>query len=151
MRQESASTGLGYLSIIPGSTLKRFDIVLGFDGTNTQVSLYGQSGAFLPAATIQGNGYQVYNLVYSPATQTADLFINGVLRYSGYGGNSLFLEGRGVVFGNFAGDPAGSTNFNYVRFSSPAPLPGDGNVPEPSTWLLAGCGLIGAGLIRWRR
>jgi hypothetical protein len=38
-------------------------------------------------------------LVYNPLQQTADLYIDGVKRISGYGGTTQFQENFGIIFG----------------------------------------------------
>jgi hypothetical protein len=44
-------------------------------------------------------GYHLYELVYNPLQQTADLYIDGVKRISGYGGTTQFQENFGIIFG----------------------------------------------------
>lgn len=148
MRQGSTSTGYGYLSINPTAGFKRFDLVLTFDGTNTNVGLFSDFGV-TPVTSFAGNGYREYRFDYNPATGKADLFIDNVLASSGYAGFSSFLEGRGVMFGNVA-NTDGVTNFNYVRFTSGSPTQGGGEVPEPTAILLTAGGLVVVGLAKKR-
>ena len=78
--------------------------------------------AFGTSYTLNDAGYHTYDLVFNPNTQSASLFIDGVERISGYTGYTYNLSADwGLVFGALSG---GGMNFNLVRLTSPAVVPG---------------------------
>lgn len=87
-----------------------------------------------------GNGYHLYELVYDPVADSADLFVNGIERISNYTGRSGGLES--VRFGALSSLDTGQGNYNLIQFEV-----GPTAIPEPtSLWLLAG----GAVVTGWR-
>jgi hypothetical protein len=105
------------------------------DGTGT-VTLINNFGQPLIVFN-SGSGYRTYQMRYDPSTATADLFVDGVERFSDYGG---------IVFGNFPTSPRwgsitssnglGQGNFSKIQFDV---------LPEPSAavlFLLAGVPFI---------
>ena len=73
---------------------------------------YGQSYTL----TGSGSSYHLFELVYNPYTQSATLFIDGVVRLSGFGGSSQYLDDSGVRWGTGRAD-YGQANFSKIQFS----------------------------------
>jgi len=126
--------------------VQRFDIYLGLDASGdtvvflpTAVDAVGPGSSLVGAGpsytlTGQGSSYHTYSLVYDPGTQLADLFVDGVSRIQGYGGNTTFnTTNAGLVFGGASG---GQANFRLAAVQS---------VPEPTSAALLAAG--GAALV----
>lgn len=61
--------------------------------------------------------YHTYELTYDPQLRTADLWIDGERRLTGYTGHRQFQEDRGLHFHSYAHiAPQGSAAFKSVRF-----------------------------------
>jgi len=61
--------------------------------------------------------YHSYELVYDPNLQTADLWIDGVRRLTGYGGHRQYQEDNGLLFSSHVyNSNQGSATFKSVRF-----------------------------------
>lgn len=74
---------------------KRFTLTLGMDSTRTP-TVYGFTDAdydgttpFKYTVTGGADKYNLYEMVYDPATHTVDVFVNGVERISNYPGNAV--------------------------------------------------------------
>lgn len=139
----STSTGFGYLFLdVPGSgPWNRFDLVFGFDGTNSWAGLSNWFDGGNPAlkTTLPGNVFHHLEMRYDPGTQTAGLWVDGVQTLSGYTGHTEFRQGGGPGWG-----VTGHTNdafFAGVTFTS---------TPEPGTWAFVASGLA-ALAVRQRR
>jgi hypothetical protein len=87
-----------------------------------------------PSSTLTGDDWHTYQLVYSPTTQLADLFIDGVDRIQGYAGHTSFV-GNGLIWGAESG---GQGNFNLVEAETGTLS----TAPEPSTMILGGVGAL---------
>lgn len=168
----------GSNTLIGGAVLdlesKAYDLLLGINSSgNTVAALltyydYGGPGGSLrgygPSYTLNDAGYHTYDLVFNPNTQSATLFIDGVERISEeYTGNSIAPLNRGLLFGALSG---GGMNFNLVRLTSPAVVPGltcteppmglvswwpgDGSANDiagPNNGILQGAATFGAGIV----
>ena len=73
-----------------------------------------------PSYTLTGNGYHTYDLVYSPATNSASLFVDGIDRIQGYSGEPDFLT-SGLFWSACSG---GQGNYNSVQLASSSGMPG---------------------------
>ena len=72
------------------------------DGTEAVMCVLGTTPEFDgPGWTLPGpaGARHEFVLVWTPATATADLFVDGVKRISGYQGSTTFRYGRGVQIG----------------------------------------------------
>jgi hypothetical protein len=91
--------------------------------------------------TLTGSGstYHSYRLVYSPKTLTAKLYVDGVLRISGYKGEGDFFDSGGTSFGAVDG---GQGNYSSVRVTTPLPPGALAPVPEPSSLATSALGAL---------
>jgi hypothetical protein len=136
---------------VAGFNGSRYDIGLGSDGNgNTLVVLptavtfnRGTFFSFTPFGSpllVPGNGYHLYQLSYNPGTGTAALFVDGVLRVTGYGGTGVnggaTANNYGLAFGSTDG---ATSNFNLAELDSGQLTV----VPEPGSLALCGSGLVG--------
>lgn len=139
----SGTTGVGYidLDVIGASGRNRFDISFGNDGTNGWAGLSVFTDASNPAlkTTFSGNGYHLLDMRWDPVTQSASLWVDGVLTLSGYTGHTQFREGHGPIYGVTGNTTLGL--FQNITFSINDPAPPSG-VPEPSAVLLTAAGLL---------
>lgn len=86
--------------------------------------------------------YNLYDLYFSHATNSANLYVNGSLAYSGYTGvfDPDINAGPGdrtaeyLFFGSTSSFETGRGNYNFVQFEI---------IPEPSTAVLAAFGALG--------
>jgi len=85
--------------------------------------------------------YHLYELVYDPATNTADVRVDGEVVISGYTGFAFSTQL--IAWGHGSSADTGRANYNRVRFSTPpvgpAPIPG---LPPRAALLLAGLLLV---------
>ena len=108
---------------------RRFDINVGLDAngdtfvrlndniiTNPQLEGVGSTFTLIGA----GDGYHLYELVYDPDLQTADLFVDGVERISDYPGHTNFVRALGFYMGTY-GSHIG--NYNLAQFEILEPIP----------------------------
>lgn len=113
-----------------GDATTRWAMDLGSDADgDPRVRLNWGGGG--PLYTLEGAGsgsYHLFELVYNPVSDNADLFIDGVERISDWAGEAAgnFDLSR-VVFGDRVSN-AGHARYNLVRWES---------VPEPGTGLVA--------------
>ncbi len=122
---------------------RRFDLALGLNTNGDTVaylatSYAGNGGGHFhiggPSYTLAGSGtgYQLYELVYDATTMTADLYIDGVDRISGYQGETQFPDAGGAHFGS---DNAGQGNTSLFEVQS-------GTIPEPQALTLAAIAVV---------
>jgi hypothetical protein len=92
--------------------------------------------------TVAGSAtaYHLYEMRYDATSQLASLYIDSNVAYSGYGGHTDSVTGRGLWLGA-AGQPV---SFNMAELSVT-------DAPEPFTGLLVGLGLVGVAAFRRRR
>jgi hypothetical protein len=112
-------TGVAYTNVDFQGVGPRFDIALFLDAAGDTVVRLVTSGS--PYAgldyTLAGSGssYHLYELVFDPATQTADLFVDGIERISDYAGFNFFPIGA-MYFGAVPlGGPTGVSYHNLAR------------------------------------
>jgi len=111
----------------------------GWDGDVT-VTLSGGGGSY--TTTDGAHKYHTYELVFDPVAGTADLFVDGIERISNDDGGIWGDAPMAVKFGGTSMEDTGQGNWNKVTFEI---------VPEPSTLVLLGSGLLGLLLLLLRR
>ncbi len=125
-----SNTIIGGVALVIGSTHYTLELGINSSGNTVVVLVYstdpygpeGSVRAFGPSYTLNDAGYHTYDLVLNPSTQLASLFVDGVERISGYTGYPYTPSADwGLVFGALSG---GGMNFNLVRLTSPAVVPG---------------------------
>jgi hypothetical protein len=95
-----------------GTGQKRYHMSYGIDGKgNSEVRLWGLSKTF----TIPGTGYHVYELRDDDADGKADLYVDGVLKQTGYEGMASNSFARQLVFGDAEQAAGNSGNSNYAQ------------------------------------
>jgi hypothetical protein len=130
---------------------RRYDFVLSLDGSgNTVASLATSlSGGYNfyttgPAYTTSGSGYHLYQLVCSPDTGLADLYIDGVDRIAGYAGQTQFYS-HGTGSAAFTINNGGVTNTSYFA------LDVGNTVPEPSSLVILGGAVLASATYSLKR
>jgi hypothetical protein len=98
----------------------RFDMHFSRDVNGDTVVTLGVNLSPLtgPSYTLVGSGstYHLYELVFNPATQTADLLVDGVTRLTGYAGTTQFQSDFGLLIGSgFFNGANGVGYHNYAR------------------------------------
>ena len=84
-----------------------------------------------------GTAWHLYAMIYDPGSASARLDVDGLTVLTGYTGHGLYLSDLGLWFGT----TGASGSFNLVAFSI-------NDVPEPSSVLIAGGGLMLLSLAR---
>jgi hypothetical protein len=87
-----------------------------------------------------GGGYHLYELVYDPASASADLFVDGVERLSNYAGN-VAVNTPTAWWGSGGGPGTGQGNFAAASFNV-------SDVPEPGSAAIMGVVLATGALVR---
>jgi hypothetical protein len=143
---DNSTTGLasGGATLALGGV--RFDLDLGLNSQGDTVAALASSlvlnqdrtvSSYGDSFTLTGSGssYHLFQLYENPTTDTADLYVDGVLRLSDYAGTSINALNYGLLFGAVNG---GDVNFSLVSIVT-------GNaIPEPPTLTLLGtAGAIG--------
>jgi hypothetical protein len=120
-------------------------MILGSDSDGDPIVVLGEgandTSVWGPTFTLQGVGstYHLYELVYYPEADFANLFVDGTQRLSGYTGVSADTER--VFFGSANSYTMGHGNYNLVQWEI---------VPEPSTLALLSMGALTLAYA-WRR
>ena len=139
---------IGGMNLDMGTGSPRFDLQLGIDPNGdtvvvlpSSINNLGPGGSIgAPGATYtltgSGSSYHNYQLVYNPNDQLANLFVDGVLRLSGYAGQTSFRFDRGLSFGAYSGGTAYFASASLTSFA--------GVVPEPTGFVLMAGGTVGA-------
>jgi autotransporter-associated beta strand protein len=103
---------------------RRFDVAIGRNSNGDTeavlpTALVGGVNYYTPGAsfTLTGSGssYHLYQLVYNPMANAADLYIDGVDRLSGYAGQTQFFDAGGT---GFDADNGGTNNCNVFEVQS---------------------------------
>ncbi len=134
---------IGWTSVGLGSI--RWDIDLGINSNgDTVVNLpttvgYGsQPGVVVdtgPTYTLSDAAYHTYQLYYSPTTNSASLYIDGILVLPGYTGETAYTGNWGLYWGVQNG---GLGFFNEVQLETGNDIvPPTTAVPEPSSLIVA--------------
>lgn len=109
------------------------------------IGLGTDAGTVLVPLSNVGANYNTYDLIFSQASGSASLYVNGSLAYTGFNGvlDPDFNTGPGdrtsefLFFGSTsANGPSGQANYNFVQF---------GFVPEPSSaliWVLGSVAIL---------
>lgn len=133
------------VSVEVATGTRRFALILGSDGAeNAVVRLWNGAGTGGPQIDLGAPGYHLYELVYDPATQTVDLFVDGLERLSDQSGFNDGGPAR-VAWGSLSDPADGAGLWNLVEWTvatdcsngvlDPAESCDDGNL-EPGD----GCG-----------
>lgn len=116
---------------------RRYEVDLGLDSVgDTVVVLPTSIDNQGPGSTVRapgssftltgsGSSYHTYQLVYNPATQLSNLWVDGVVRIQNYAGHTTYISNSGLEFGSFSG---GQGNFSFVELASPVPAQSTGLV-----------------------
>ena len=132
------------LFILFGNGTTRYSMLLDLDANDDLVvGLQTSSGNITFNLTQDGSGaaaYHNFSLVFVPVSTYVSFFFDGTLKTDTFQGEATstfadtFMFGAGSTYGR------GSVNYNYVELSS---ISDPGPIPEPTTMLLLGCGLLG--------
>lgn len=93
-----------------------FQLGLSVDANdNTIFGLHNGNNFTSVSGSVEGVGYHLYEIVYDPATQTIDLFVDGDELISDFAGRN-FANLRQVLFGANSGGGTGTGYYNMVEF-----------------------------------
>lgn len=132
MRVCLKATDLGSpLSIVYGynSSNRRYDMWFSGNGSVTLMTsrpptcpIGGLTFSASTAATCHAPDFHLFELVFDPSSQTADLFINGTLVHTGYDGHGIGLsQFPGVAWGAGSSCADGWAAFRLVEFEEHGP------------------------------
>jgi serine/threonine protein kinase len=112
--------GLAYAGVDFGGTERRFDINLLVEGDDEVVRLLTQivpEWRGLDSGPRPTGGYHRYELVYDASLKSANLWVDGERRLTGYRGHRQYVEDNGLVFGAalYKGR-RGAGSFRSLRF-----------------------------------
>ena len=128
----------------PSPDPRAFGISLGSEADGSPLFRFGGQLAIVLDLDDLDDGYHTYELLFDPSDETADLFVDNVLRYEGWAGVPT-VQPLGVSFGTGGAISTGQGNYSFIQLSI---------VPEPSSvalWCLMGLALGGYGYRRMRR
>jgi hypothetical protein len=122
-----------------------FSLAFGSDASgnalvHTVLGTVGGSSLELSAPVVLSPGYHDYLMAYEPATNTVDIYTDGVLAFDDYAGFTISSSLNRILWGSNATLASGESNWSYVEFQV---------VPEPSSAMLSAC--IAAVVAAWRR
>jgi len=110
----------------------------GLNGVDDEGTLFTLSGG--------GDGYHTYELRYDPLLDSADLYIDGTERVSGYAGYPDTSNGPRITFGAGQATAIGHAHFSLARFRTvdpPQPVPSSTRALEIALPLaLIACALV---------
>ncbi len=126
---------------------RRYGVIFGSDEDGDPIVILAKGAtderlAWGPSYTVEGAGstYHLYELVFDPGAGSADLFVDGTQRLSGYMGVSA--DTKRVFFGSANSYTTGHGNYNLVQWEI---------VPEPSALVLLGMGAVALLAYTWRK
>ena len=135
---DAPGTGSVFMGYESGT--RRYSIMIGAEEDGDPIAQLWDGTGDIPnnvlngqTFTLQGggDGYHLYELVYDPILDSADLFINGVERISDYAGHTFQAGTKRVVWGSGSSIDTGEGRYNLVQWQVNV-------VPEPtSTALMA--------------
>jgi len=126
---------------------QRWSMQWGFDGTNPTVGIgYAAEGGTYTVTAGSATTTHLYELKYDPTTETADLYVDGVARLTGWDGEDYnYAPFAGRVTWGANGAPGAAYYAKLEVVIDPAPI------PEPSTMALLATGLVGLLAYAWRK
>lgn len=133
---ELADTMEGSVSFSYSTENWRWQLNFGSDNLGSQTVLARTDDVYPPmgvSVVAGGAGYHLYEIVFDPEFNSADVFIDGAERITDWHGFELFRDPY-ISFGSMASSDIGQGNYNLVRFEI---------LPEPATVAFVGAGLVG--------
>ena len=128
---QPAGSSVGFFFFTSGADPRAFGLSLGAEADGSPlVRFAGQVDIVLDLDDLD-SGYHLYELLYDPSEQTTDLFVDGVLRYTGWAGVPT-PNAPAVAFGSGGANSTGQGNYNLVRLE----ILSDAVIPEPSSYLI---------------
>jgi hypothetical protein len=125
-----------FVEMAPNVSSQQYGIYLGLNASGdtvvvlpTSITQNGDGSFSAPGSTVTvpGHGYHLFQLFYHPATQLADLSVDGVTALQDYAGGTHFISVGAVAFGEVSG---GTDNYNLVQLAI--------GVPETTSLMLVG-------------
>jgi hypothetical protein len=131
---------------------RRYDMVIAAGSVGVNDRVFGTRNVDRTDFAADTSIYHRIELIATPGSTTADLYLDGVSILTGYKGHTDFVVAPQVRFTSVWGPGQGNIHlakFEVGSFTTAGPYPPLTGVPEPSTMALAGFGLAAA--LRLRR